>query len=286
MAGSRVRLFASLLERLKGRDLPSDETLQAVVDAVARAMGTEVSTLYVLDACAKELILTATRGLARSGVGFVTLKMGEGISGTAALNLTAVKCADVRQDETFKLIPGFDQSHYLSILAVPVLHEGDLIGVLNVQSVEVKEYDVWEEQELSAIAGMLAPMLAHFWRIGDLALRLRGPHLLSSVDGYVAASLGPAEICEQLASGLNTMLAPVRCSIAYGGLGAARELVGEETERFRLPWTPASILHRSTCRRMAIWRCWRCHCAASQSSAVVWLSGSEMTVRRRGSRPT
>ena len=180
--------------------LPSDETLQAVVDAAARAMGTEVSTLYVLDACADELILAATRGLARSGVGFVRLKMGEGISGNAAQTAYHVSCSDVRQDGTLKLIPGFDQSHYLSILAVPVLHEDELIGVLNVQSVEVKEYDAWDEQELSAIATMLAPLLAHYWSTGDLALGLRGPRLLSSVDGYVAASLGPSEICEHLAS--------------------------------------------------------------------------------------
>jgi sugar diacid utilization regulator/putative methionine-R-sulfoxide reductase with GAF domain len=228
MAGSRVRLFASLLERLKDRDLPPDETLQAVVDSAARAMSTEVSTLYVLDACANELILAATRGLARSGVGFVTLKMGEGISGKAALLRAPESCSDVRQNHTFKLIPGFDQSHYLSILAVPVLHDDELIGVLNVQSVEVKDYNAWDEQELSAIAGMLAPLLSHYWSTGDLALGLHGPRLLSSVDGYVAASLGPAEICEQLASGLNLMLAPVRCSIAYGEPGTPREVVGEE----------------------------------------------------------
>ncbi len=228
MAGSRVRQFASLLERLRDRELPSDEKLQAVVDAVARSMGTEVATLYVLDKCADELILAATRGLARSGVGFVRLKMGEGISGTAAQTATTVCCSDVRQDGTFKLIPGFDQSHYLSILASPVMHEDELIGVLNVQSVEVKNYDAWDEQELAAIAGMLGQMLAQYWRSGDLALRLRGPHLLSSVDGYVAASLGPSEICEQLASALNLMLTPVRCSIAYVEPGVPATYFGEE----------------------------------------------------------
>ena len=87
MPGSRVRLFASLLERQRQRELPSDEAIQAIVNAVAQAMDTEVATLYVFDTCAGELVLAATRGLARSGVGFVTLKVGEGISGTASMRL-------------------------------------------------------------------------------------------------------------------------------------------------------------------------------------------------------
>jgi DNA-binding PucR family transcriptional regulator/putative methionine-R-sulfoxide reductase with GAF domain len=231
MAGSRVRLFASLLERLRDRDLPSDEMTQAVVDAASRAMGTEVATLYVLDSCAGDLILAATRGLARAGVGFVTLKLGEGISGIAASSRTPVCCADVRLNQDFKLIPGFDQSLYQSILAVPVLDGGELVGALNVQSVEVREYDGWEQQELMAIGGMIAPILSSAWRAGDLALRLRGPRLLSSVDGYVSASLGPAQICEELATGLNTILPSVHCTIALGEPGAVPAIAGQEPEK-------------------------------------------------------
>ncbi len=228
MAGSRVRLFTSLLERQRGRDLPSDETIQAVVDAVARAMDTEVATLYVLDKCAGELILAATRGLARSGVGFVTLKLGEGISGQAAANREPITCADVKANGQFKLIPGFDQSRYRSIVAVPIMNGDELVGALNAQSVEVREYDTWTQQELMAIGRMIAPMLHRAWREGDLALRLRGPQLLSSVDGYVAASLGARQVCEELATGLSRILPALSCCVAYGDPGPGLQIVGEQ----------------------------------------------------------
>src|SRR5436190_5102483 len=190
MPGSRVRLFASLLERQRQRELPSDEAIQAVVNAVAQAMETEVATLYVYDAGPGELVLAATRGLARSGVGFVTLKLGEGISGRAALDAVPVTSSDVSGDPTFKLIPGFDQSRYRSIMAVPVIYENEVVGALNVQSIEVRHYALSDTNELQAIAALIAPTLKCFWTEGDLALRLRGPKLLSSVDGIVAASLG------------------------------------------------------------------------------------------------
>lgn len=242
MAGSHVRLFASLLERLRQRDLPSDDAIQAIVDAVARAMGTEVATLYVFDACSDELVLAATQGLARAGVGFVTLKMGEGISGRAARTGQPVSCPDVRGEPSFKLIPGFDQSRYRSILAVPVMDEGKLVGALNVQSVTVRDYDRWATMELEAIAALIAPMLSRYWNRGDLALRLRGPQLLSSVDGFVAATLGPASICEELASGLTRILPDIRCSVALRMPDAASELMGVD---------PGPLVEESLAQSMA-----------------------------------
>lgn len=189
MPGSRVRLFASLLERQRQRDLPSDEAIQAIVDAVARAMDTEVSTLYVLDANAGELVLAATRGLARSGVGFVTLKLGEGISGTAALRRSPVSCSDVSQNTVFKLIPGFDQSRYLSILAAPAMLEDEVIGALNVQSIDVRQYEQSEIEDLIAIAGKIAQTLKRYWSEGDLALSLRS-QIRSSSESSCKVSLG------------------------------------------------------------------------------------------------
>ena len=215
MPGSRVRLFASLLERQRQRGLPSDEAIQSIVDAVAHAMDTDVATLYVLDSSAGELVLAATRGLARSGVGFVTLRLGEGISGTAALRRSPVTCSDVSQNTVFKLIPGFDQSRYESILAVPIVLDDEVIGALNVQTTAVHQYGESEIQDLVGIARTIAQTVKHYWSEGDLALRLRGPKLLSSVDGILAASFGPTQICEQVATALNAILPNAQSIVAF-----------------------------------------------------------------------
>jgi sugar diacid utilization regulator/GAF domain-containing protein len=184
-------------------------------------MDTQVATLYRLDTPARELVLVATRGLPRSAIGFVTLKLGEGISGTAALHGAPVSCSDVSHDKVFKLIAGFDQSRYQSILAVPIISEDTVIGALNVQTEELHVYSEAETTDLGAIARMIAGTLDRYWYEGDLALRLRGPALLSSVDGILAGSFGPKQVCEQLLRTLNAVLPNARCAVGItlsGGL--------------------------------------------------------------------
>src|SRR5438309_570727 len=98
MQTARSRQFKSLLERVAQQPLMSDEMIQAIVDLVARCMGLEVATLYAYDRRADELLLVATRGLARSAVGYVTLKPGQGMSGRAALERRPIWTADVRAE--------------------------------------------------------------------------------------------------------------------------------------------------------------------------------------------
>jgi sugar diacid utilization regulator/putative methionine-R-sulfoxide reductase with GAF domain len=214
VSGSRLRLFTSLLERQRQREPLPDEALQSIVDAVARAMDTQVATLYRLDSSAGELVLVATRGLPRSGIGFVTLNLGEGISGAAAMSGEPVNCSDISEDRAFKLIAGFDQSRYQSILAVPIVLQDSVIGALNVQTEEVHTYSDAEIIDLCAIARTIASMLDRYWNDGDLALRLRGPALLSNIDGILAASLGPKQVCDQLLKTLIAVLPTAQSAVA------------------------------------------------------------------------
>jgi sugar diacid utilization regulator/putative methionine-R-sulfoxide reductase with GAF domain len=225
--GPRAKQFLSLVERAKGQDLPADEILQAAVDATARTMGTEVATLYVYDARADELVLAATRGLPRSAVGFVTLRMGEGLSGRAALQRAPAAVDDVRSEPAFKVIPGFDQSRYLSMLAVPVALGETLLGALNVQTVLVHDYSAHEAQDLEAIAACLAPTLQELLA-GDLSLRLRGPSVLSELDGIAAAPRGGAEIGERLVARLRLLFPDSRCAVALLSAASTWSPIGDE----------------------------------------------------------
>jgi sugar diacid utilization regulator len=53
-------------------------------------------------------------------------------------------------------------------------------------------------------------------------LRLRGPTLLSSVDGILTASLGPAQICEQVSRALNAILPNARNVVAFNEFDSLR----------------------------------------------------------------
>ena len=197
--------------------LPAEQALQVCIHVVTKAMRSDVASLYGFDADRDELTLIATRGLAHSGVGFVALRLGEGVTGRAAQTGQAYAVRDVADDPYFKLIPGFDQSGFHSILAVPVVLGPALLGALNVQSIEAHSYTDDEISSLHAIAALIAPLLARWHSDGDVARQLRGPKLLSYVDGMAAASLGPTALCERLVADLATVLPQLDCGVSLVG---------------------------------------------------------------------
>ncbi|MEV5409417.1 GAF domain-containing protein [Thermopolyspora sp. NPDC052614] len=208
--------------------LEVDEGLQSVVARIARRMGTDVATLYAYDRDRERLVLAATHGLARSAIGFVTLALGEGISGEAALRRSPVSAADVTDEPQFKIIPGFDQSRYRSILAVPVCHRGELLGVLNVQTAGPRGYGPADRDLLRGLADEVARYLARYRSDGRLSLRLRGPTLLSTLSGMVAASGGRTEVCVRVLAELAVALPEAEAAIALYADGAEPVLVAPD----------------------------------------------------------
>jgi putative methionine-R-sulfoxide reductase with GAF domain len=217
VSGTRVRQFQSLVERRRDVLLAPDEELQAFVDAVARAMDAEVSTLYVYDASAERLLVAATQGLSRAAVGFIGLAVGEGISGRVAERRQPEAVRDVLESSVYTSVPGFDCSRYRSMLAVPIVVGGDLVGVLNIQGVSARDYSDLDVHDLCAIAEIVGRRLHELWTEGDLAVRLCGPSLLSSFRGIAAASLGAVEVCERLAAELRAAIPGTHVTVAVSG---------------------------------------------------------------------
>ena len=95
-----------------------DELMRTIVDRTTTALDVEVCSVYLVDRDGSTLRLAATNGLDRDQIGRVTLEMGEGLTGRAALIRRPVASPDVRTDPRFKWVPGFDQSQFVSMLSV------------------------------------------------------------------------------------------------------------------------------------------------------------------------
>ncbi|HEX8961137.1 MAG TPA: GAF domain-containing protein, partial [Geobacteraceae bacterium] len=57
------------------------ETLDNIVSLVAKRMGSDVCSIYLLEGDGETLTLKATKGLSRSSVGKITMKTSEGLTG-------------------------------------------------------------------------------------------------------------------------------------------------------------------------------------------------------------
>jgi signal transduction histidine kinase len=143
--------FAKLLTTARNWD----ELMRTIVDRTTDALNVEVCSVYLMERDAAELRLAATNGLDRDQVGSVTLAVGEGLTGRAALIGRPVASPDVRVDPRFKWVPGFDQSQFVSMLSVPLPWNDSVIGVINVQAIETRTFAPEEVEFLVTIGALL-----------------------------------------------------------------------------------------------------------------------------------
>src|ERR1700716_3761248 len=130
--------------------------LKEVIDKTREATGTQVCSLYLWQESSRRLLLTATNGLAREGIGIVSMRLGKGVTGWVAEHRRPLVVPDTREEPRFHWIPGLDQERFISMLSVPVLAGSHLVGVINVQTERPHDFDDEEIALLEAIAGYIA----------------------------------------------------------------------------------------------------------------------------------
>lgn len=129
-----------------------DRVLSGIVSKVARVMGTDVASLYLLDSARGELTLTATKGLSSESVGAVRMKLGEGLTSLAIERMRPVSVADARRHPRYKFFPETHEEKYRSLLAVPLIDKHLPVGAIVVQTRAVREFTRDETDLLAAIA--------------------------------------------------------------------------------------------------------------------------------------
>jgi signal transduction histidine kinase len=133
-----------------------DELMRTLVDRTTVALGVEVCSFYLLDRDGARLTLAATNGLDRGQVGRVSLALGEGITGRAAAGRLPVCTPDVTTDERFSWVRGFDIRDLHAMLSMPLVWNDRVVGVLNVQTTAVRDFNPDDIEFMGTIAALLA----------------------------------------------------------------------------------------------------------------------------------
>jgi GAF domain-containing protein/sugar diacid utilization regulator len=136
-----------------------DELLELIIRETTSAIGTDVCSLYLLAPSGEELLLTATNGLNEKMVGRVRMKVGEGITGWVAESRRPSVVPDVSREPHWKWVPGLDEDRFHSMASVPIESGPRLVGVINVQSSERREFTPSDVDFLRAIAAQVAGIL-------------------------------------------------------------------------------------------------------------------------------
>ncbi|MBT6407331.1 MAG: GAF domain-containing protein, partial [Rhodospirillaceae bacterium] len=139
--------------------LEAQQRLDQIVSVIATDMVAEVCSIYVMRA-GEVLELFATEGLKSSAVHNTRLRVGEGLVGLIAAQARPVALADAQSHSDFAYRPETGEELYQSLLGVPVLRSGRVIGVIAVQNQTRRNYGDEEVEILETVAMVLAELIS------------------------------------------------------------------------------------------------------------------------------
>lgn len=167
------RLLARLRDVMAGGGT-AEERLDKVVTLIAADMVAEVCSCYVMRA-GEVLELFATEGLKKTAVHKTRLRVGEGLVGDIAAHARPLALADAQTHPMFAYRPETGEEIFHSLMGVPIIRGGRVIGVLVVQNRTMRHYTDEEIETLETVAMVLAELVAS----GELVKREE----LVAVDG-------------------------------------------------------------------------------------------------------
>ena len=229
--------FLQRLSRTAAQTLDAPAMIDLVITETTNAVDADVCSVYLLDPDGVSLRLTATNGLSQAGVGQVTLRVGEGITGSAAATRRAVVVPDVREDRRFRWMVGVDQARFVSMCSVPIISADRLIGVLNVQTDETRHFTMGDVGFLTSIAAQVAGVFERTALQAQLEAQIAGLHRAQEIHRrFTQLALEAADldrICREIAAHTGLHVA------AYDNVGT--RLTSSDDDRF-----PDTVPNRGT----------------------------------------
>jgi phosphotransferase system enzyme I (PtsP) len=214
----------------------AEQRLNMLTDIIATDMVAEVCSVYVRRP-GDVLELYATKGLKPEAVHHTRLNFGEGLIGEIAAGARPFALADAQEHPSFAYRPETGEEIYFSLMGVPILRGGRVIGVLAVQNRTRRQYTDEEVETLQTIAMVLAELvaggemvrgtdeMADETRVGT-ALRLEGLKLNAGI-GMGQAALHERDPTVENLVAENPEVEHVRLNDAFTGMhGALDDMLG------------------------------------------------------------
>ncbi len=156
-APSGPRILLRRLREVMAGEGSAQERMDQLVKTIAANMVAEVCSIYLLRDGVLELF--ATEGLNPSAVHQTTLRIGEGLVGQIAHLARPMALSEARSHPNFAARPETGEEDYHSLMGVPVLRGGRVVGVLVLQNRSNRNYSNDEIEAMQTIAMVLAEMV-------------------------------------------------------------------------------------------------------------------------------
>jgi len=184
--GASSRRLLSRVRDVMAGEGSAQVRLDRITIIIAADIVAEVCSVYVRRA-GDVLELFSTHGLNPESIHVTRLRTGEGLIGTIAARAKPLALSDVHSHPGFAFRPETGEDIFQSLLGVPVLRAGRVIGVLAVQNKTPRHYIEEEIETLQTVAMVVAEMIAG----GELI----GREELAPTDGLALKPLRVEGVC-------------------------------------------------------------------------------------------
>jgi diguanylate cyclase (GGDEF)-like protein len=122
-----------------------DELFARMLEIAQGVTGADGGSLMLLDAQRNELAIRVARGVEQELWPKIRVKLGEGVAGRAAAEARPIKVRGRADREQFRLMR--ERGDVESALCVPLVHEGRVLGVLNLH--HTTRADAFDDEDLA-----------------------------------------------------------------------------------------------------------------------------------------
>ena len=136
MVASEVKSQVELLHQISNivsSNSSLEKVLQELISLAVEVTGCDACLVYLVDHSSNEIVLRASQLPHTAEIGHIRMKMGEGITGWVAQHKSVVALSSsASADSRFKTFQALPEDTYESFLSVPLINNGELIGVINI----------------------------------------------------------------------------------------------------------------------------------------------------------
>lgn len=164
--------------------LDSQEALERIIREAVRLMRASSGSVVLLNPHTGFLEIQAANGLPENAKS-LRLRVGEGITGWVARTGKVARVGKVSEDPRYVMV----RKHICSELAVPLVVEGEIRGVLNVDSDREDAFSLDDQSLLEELALQAAKVIHNTWLYDQLRLKARLFETLVSVGQTINSTL-------------------------------------------------------------------------------------------------
>ncbi len=122
------------ISRISNSAIDLTEKLRRIVEAVAKGMGKEGASVFLIDRSGKTVTLVAAIGLNQESIGKLSFPLGMGIAGWVAEQKVPLALEDPYSDPRFAYVPESGIEKFKSLVAAPIMDDDQCLGVIFVLS--------------------------------------------------------------------------------------------------------------------------------------------------------